>query len=424
MIEKTRVFVAYSFEKSPPPGEDKSDVDVAEWFIKLLKSRALGYEVLTGSKAVPIRIDEKIKEDIVDSSCLIGIFTKRYHEKGTNRWLPSQFVLCEAASAIGFFYNTKKLICGFYEEGLDPKDLALITIGGLELMPFSRRRLDNDRDKFVSYLKKIPEILVTGSSKERATLFPGPPYSQAYLRKIFTVYTNGGATVQNITKMLITDASRFEKDLGGEVAHEIFHRRAGFDKLSDMIGTPIDTRKEKGFLKGICRRINTRRIDTPLRIRISEERATGGKIHVSFYDKNGNRLRLKNQDTIFYQYAWGLPAAYAKTEQELNPLPDGEVIDDNAYNHAEVVANHGMIKQLVVEMRFEKGRDPLFDKSPFYQQTSSFSDTPTWSRSTEVPRIEREEDHEIWFQSFSLEEANFQGRLRVLWRPASAKMRA
>jgi len=424
MPEKTRVFVAYSFEKNPPPGESKSDIDVAQWFIKLLKSRSLGYEVLTGSKAVPIRIDEKIKEDIVDSSCLIGIFTKRYREDGTNRWLPSQFVLCEAASAIGFYYNTTKLICGFYEEGIDPKDLALITIGGLELVPFSRSRLDNDRDKFVSYLRRIPDILATGSPKEGTGLFPGPPYSQTYLRKIFTVYTNGGATVQNVTKMLITDATRFEKDLGGEVTHEIFHRRGGFASLNDMIGTPIDRRKEEGFLKGICRRINTKRIDTPLRIRVSEERSTGGKIHVSFYDRNDIRLRLKNQDTIFYQYAWGLPAAYAKTEQELADLTDGEAIDDKAYNHAEVVANHGMIKRLVVEMRFEKGRDPLFDKSPFYQQTSSFSDSPTWSRSTEVPRTEREEDHEIWFQSFLLEEANFQGRLRVLWRPASAKMSA
>jgi len=423
MPDKLRVFVAHSFEKSPPQGESVSDIEVANWFIALLKSRSLGYEVLAGSKPVPIRIDDKIKEDIADSSCVIAIFTRRHHDTQLNRWLPSQFVLCEAASALGFYYNTNKLICGFYEEGVDPKDLALITIGGLELVPFFRSQLERDKDRFVSYLKRLPDVLAMAGAQGSPTLFQAP-YSQTYLRKIFTVYAGGAQAVQNITKMLITDAVRFERELNSEIPHEVFHSRGGFSSLDAMISTPVEMRREAAFLKGICRRTNTKRIDTPLHIRVGEEKATGGKIHVSFYDKNNNRLRFKNQDTVSYQYAWSLPSAYVKTEEELAPLAEGVQVDDRSYNTAEVVANHGLVKKLELELRFEKAQDPLFDKSPFYQQTASFSPSPVWSSSAELRRTEREEDHEMWFQSFLLEERNFQGRLRVLWRPARRKRTA
>lgn len=195
------------------------------------------------------------------------------------------------------------------------------------------------------------------------------------------------------------------------------------EKLSGQ-PVPLEQRRERAFLRGICRRMNTKRIDTPLRIRVAEQHLTGGKIHVSFYDKNNSRLRFKEQDTVYYQYAWSLPAAYATTEEELEPLGEGVEIDDRCYNQGEVIANHGLVKKLEVEFRFEKTREPLFDKSPFYQQTASFSARPVWSKSAELQRTEREEDHQMWFESFLIEERNFQGRLRVLWRPASGKRTA
>ena len=286
----------------------------------------------------------------------------------------------------------------------------MITIGGLvELVPFSRSHLDRDRERFASYLKELPDVLARSGTRDSPALFSGPPYSQTDLRKIFTVHAGGALTVQNITKMLITDAARCEREFNGEIPHEIFHGRGGFASLDAMISTPVERRREAGFLKGICRRANTKRINTSLRIRVGEQNATGGTIHLSFYDKNSIRLRFKNQDTVYYQYAWSLPSAYAKIEEELAPLVEGD----------HVVANHGLVKKLELELRFENAREPLFDKSPFYQQTASFSSRPVWSKSAELQRTEREEDHEMWFQCFLLEERNFQGRLRVLRRPAT-----
>jgi len=424
MTDRTRVFVAHSFDKTTPSGETISDIDVATWFIDLLKHRPLSFEVVTGSKPVPGPIDDKIKADIADCQCVVAVFTKRHYDEKLNRWLPSQFVLCEAASALGFYYNTTRLICGFYEEGLHPGDLALITVGGLELMPFCRGTLESSRSKFQEYLKKIPEVLAAGSYKNGRYLFPAPPYAQQSLRKISTVYVDGSVTVHNITKMLISDAARFTNDHDGEIRHEIWNKRGGLVQLADMVAGAVHERRKKPFFCGVCRRLNTKRIDSPLRIRPDKNEPTAVSFLASFYDRDGNRLRLKNQDTILYQYAWSIPNAYATSEEELAPVGAGGGITEESYNEAEVVANHGPIRDLTVELRFERGRDPLFDKSPFYQTTASFSSNPHWSKPMPVTRTEYDDDHEMWYSSYLLSERNFTGRLRVLWRPASSKIPA
>ena len=425
MTNRTRIFVAHSFDHTIPPGEAMSDFAVATWFIDLLKHRPLGFEVVSGSKPIPASIDDKIKADIADCQCLVAIFTKRHLEEKTHRWLPSQFVLCEAASALGFYYGSNRLICGFYEDELDPADLALITVGGLELMPFRRIALETDKEKFIDYLKRIPEMLAAGSYKDGKYLFPAPPYVQQSLRKIYTVYADGGMTVHNINKMLVTDAARFmDNEYDAEVRHEIWNRRGGLVPLSEMVDAAVSERRARPFLKGVLRRLHQRRIDAPLKIRQENGDANHASFFVSFYDREENRLRLKNQDTILYQYAWGVPKAYAATEEELIPVGPGDEINDDAYNHAEVAANHGHIHDLTVELRFERGRDPLFDKSPFYQTTASFSSSPRWSVPKPVAKAEDDDDHEMWYSSFMLRERNFMGRLRVLWRPASTKMKA
>jgi len=400
-----------------------SDMEVAEWFIRLLKHTPLSFIVATGSKPVPGPIDERVKASIADSDCVIAIFTKRHHDTAADKWLPSQFVLCEAASGIGFYYNTNRLICGFYELGINPQDLALITIGGLQLLPFDRSKLNDDRSKFIEYLKKLPDRLTAGSFMDGKSLLPPESYTQQSLRKIITVYGDGGITVQNITKILINDAARFVADRHGEIEHDIWNHRGGLPLLASMIKTPIHLRRTQAFLKGICRRLNTKRIDAPLKIRLDKQDNNTASFFVSFYDQANTQLHLKDHDTIQYEYAWSLPHAFASSEEELSSV-DGNAKIEDVYNHAEVKANHGVVRDMVLELRFERAREPLFDKSPFYQKTESFKPTPHWSKASEAPADEDELDHEMWYATFKLAEKNFHGRVRVLWRPASSKMTA
>jgi len=416
MASKLRVFLAHSFEKDTPPGETVCDVEVVDWFSKLLKKRPLSFQVVTGAKPTPGPISEKVTADIADCSCVIAVFTKRHFDSDRSKWLPPQFVLCECASAIGFYYNTNKVICGFYEEGIDPKDLALITIGGLELVPFNRNNLENRKGDYIEYLKKLPDIVASGSYREGQIVFLKPPYIQQRLYKIYTVYRNGNVTVQNLNSMLITDIDGFNREHNGEISHEIWHRKTDISPLSEMLETPIDQRKEKPFLKGMLRQLNQKRIDVPLTI--TPNKVEGGRAFftASFHGKDGSKLKLKNQDTIRYQYAWGLPCAYPTSTSQLKSPVGGREVDEEAYCHGEVFASHGLVKELILELRFEQGIGSFFSKSPFFQATASFGDLPKWSLPRDLPLLE-EEDHAMWFQTFRLVEHNFNGRIRVMWRP-------
>ncbi|GBE33984.1 hypothetical protein BMS3Bbin06_00500 [bacterium BMS3Bbin06] len=423
MAEKLKVFVAHSFEKSTPEGETHSDRDVADWFVRLLRKRPLSFQVLTGAKPVPAPIDEKVAADIADCGCVIGVFTKRHYESQLQRWLPSQFVLCECASAIGFYYNTNKLICGFYEKGIDPKDLALVTVGGLELVEFTRDDLEKDKNRFVDYLRRLPELVATGAARESQLLFRPKPYVQQRLYKIYTVYRNGRVTVQNLNTMLLTDMPRFLSEEQGKITHEIWHRRAEIPRLADMAATPISERAKKPFLNAILRSVNQKKINARFGVVPVRHDGTRAYFALSFANLAGCGVKLKNQDILRYQYAWGLLCAYPTNEEELaEPAGRGQ-INEHAYCVAEVFASHGLIRELVFELRFERGHGEFFSKSPFFQTTATFGDLPSWSLPQDMPKVE-EEDHEMWFQTYRLAERNFNGRIRVLWRPSSAKVKA
>lgn len=420
MAQKLKVFVAHSFDKTVPAGESLSDVDVAHWFLKLMRRRPLSFSVVTGAKPTPGRIDEKVTADIADSSCVIGIFTRRHYDQNLKRWLPSQFVLCECACAMGLYYNTDKLICGFYEEGIDPNDLALVTVGGLELVQFQRSDLEKSKGQFQEYLKKLPDIVASGSYQEGQLVMFRPPFTQQRLRKIYTIYRSGNVTVQNINQMLITNIDRFKKEYNQGITHEIWHRRAKIPSLDEMIATSIHKRREMAFIRGILRQVNQSRIYAPLRLKPKREEGNRAFFTVEFVDRNGERIKFKNQDIIRYQYAWGLPEAYPTDDSQLAEPRGGREVNEQAYCQAEVLASHGLIHELILDIRFEKWGEELFSKSPFFQTTSQFGDLPTWSLPQDMPRIEDEEDHVMWFQTYRLTEKNFHGKLRILWRPSSS----
>jgi hypothetical protein len=413
--------VSYCFDDKPPPGETVSDKQVADWFITLLKNRALGYHVVTGARPSPTTpIDDKIKRAIADAHCVLGIFTKRLHDLQTGKWFPSQFVLCETACALGFYYNTGKIICGFYEEGIDPHDLALVTVAGGELVQFKRSDLESGKSKFLEYLKKLPAALTAGPGTEG--FLPGlrRPYHQQKLRKIYTVYSNGNVTVQNIVRISISDSDAFAKECDG-IHHEIWMPKQEFPLLGQMLLTPIDKRRDCAFLQGILRNIRQQKLNVPLTIVPLEQKEGRAYFKVRFLDPQGNPLRLKNHDNILYQYAWGLPKAYATREEELEKAQSEP--SSEAYNEAEAVASHGTINEMILELRFERRQGELFSKSPFYQTAPIFASRPQWSHPHDMANVEddAQEDHEMWFRTYRVKVPDFDGKLRVLWRPASSK---
>jgi hypothetical protein len=420
MDSKLNIFVSYCFDDRRPPGEDMSDAEVGEWFVRLMKKRPLGYQVSSGRQyAEPASIGDKVKALIAESHCLAAVFTKRVQDSASGHWLPSQFVLCEAACAAGMFHDTGGIVCGFFEEGIDPHDLALVTIGGLELIPFRRSELESQKIVFIDYLKRIPGVLASGVPKPGVFTELVPPYEQKSLKKIYTIYSSGNVTVQNIVKIVIRNGDDF-MNTPDAIIHDIWLPGRHIPPLSNMLDTPIDKRRDTPFLRGLLRKINNNRLNLPLDMNPAQEAGTHSFFKVRFLNKDGALLKVKNHDIILYQYAWGMPQAYARMSEDLAPTQLEPSLD--AYNAAEVVANHGIIRKLIMELRFERKQGNLFSKSPFYRTQPLYPSISSFGQPHVLESVEDEasEDHEMWFETYRVEHKDFQRRLQVLWRPASS----
>lgn len=416
MSKKLTVFVSHSFDMTKPPDGSLTDVEVAEWFIRLMRHNPLNFNTVTGAKPEPGPIPAKILQQIRDSDCLIGIFTKKYYDSGHSKWFPSQFVVCECGCAIGFFHDTSRLIAGFCEKGVDPKDLALVTMGGLQVIPFDRADLDGDKSRFLAYLKEIPARIQYGTGKGGELPLFKVAYTQERLHKIYTIYGDGRITVQNINRMVIRDAERFNKEYKGMIPHEIWHEGVELPPLDSMTATSVEERRVKPFLQGIFRLFHNRKLKVPLEFMLKSQ--TGGRlgILVRFLDEAGQPVaKFKNNDILEYQYAWGIPRA-CKTKAELADPGPGSEVREESYNRVGVVEAHGKIHEMVLELRFERGRGARFSKSPFAQHAVSARTSPAWSSPEELEPVE-EEDHAMWFETYIIEKRDFTGQLRVLWRP-------
>jgi hypothetical protein len=166
-------------------------------------------------------------------------------------------------------------------------------------------------------------------------------------------------------------------------------------------------------------------MNTPLIL--EEESHNGDRISfsVGFSHADGRPLKLKANDTIRYQYAWGLPGMFATTEEQLQPV-SGATVDTDTYCIADAQANHGTIERLRLDLRFEREarggetRD-LFSKSPFSSIGRGF-DQPEWTEPSSVlPARGEPEEYDMWYEIYRLEITKFDSRVRIAWRPSSKK---
>jgi hypothetical protein len=421
--KKLKVFLAYSFLKEKRSEDKLSDEEVGEWFKNLLKQRPLRFDVRSGEKPEPEYIDKKLHKRMDEADATIGLFTRRY-QAGT-KWLPSLFVLAECAYALALYRDFPKLVVGFYEEGIDPKDLALVTISGRELVPFNRNRLEEQKGDFLTYLKDLPTKILYYPVGPRLPI--GPIYKQQTLHKIFTIYRNGAVTVQNISQMVIISAERFYQELQGKIPHEIWSEGPDFPPFNQMLDVLIEDRRlGKAFLVGTFMKRNNTLYETALAFDLKQQQRKTISFGAYFLDHNSKEVTIKNNDILYYQYAWGLPSAYPRTEEELEKSEKFVEMSGEKYCQGSVTSRHGPIGRLTLEMRFErqvKGKaiGIIFSKGPFFQVTPSTREpAPYWSEAKLLPKAE-EENHTQWFETYKWQQDDFSGQARVLWRPCSDK---
>src|SRR5437660_8297219 len=103
--KKDAIFFAHSFDKETPTWSKVSDNEVSMWFENLLKKR---WRVLSGKSTQARPIGDKVAEAVDESQAIVALFTRKHQmDSVASRFLPSLWVLCECAYALGRFRDAR-----------------------------------------------------------------------------------------------------------------------------------------------------------------------------------------------------------------------------------------------------------------------------------------------------------------------------
>jgi hypothetical protein len=416
--KKNPIFFSHSFDEIVPSWSDKSDKTIAMWFEDELKKR---WKVTSGKPNQAQPIGDKVIEAIDESLATFALFTRKTKIEGSDeRYTTSPWVLCECSYALGRFRQAKYIVAGFREKGVEPTSLGMLTVDGMEIPEFDRNDLESSRKNLQKYLADLENRISRGEPGQQSFT---DSYEQLELTKIFIIYRNGFGTTQNIITCKIKDAEAFYQQDKGVLHHRIWSFQENLPSFADMMKVSVDQRKSSAFFNARLEDQPHRNINAKLSIKKLSRDEKALNFSVQFVDENNRLFKLKNNDIIRYQYAWGMPNMYKVFEEELEN-PDGDKIDSSSYNLAEVQANYGKINKMNLELRFERGATyeknlELFSKRPFYKESHSFSgdkwsDSQSFANSLDYP-----DEHKMWYEVYKLTKTNFLGKLRIAWRPKS-----
>ena len=414
--KKNLIFFSHSFDDKSPNWSDKSDKEIANWFENELKRK---WRVISGTPNQAQPIGDKVIDAIDESVATFALFTRKNKiESAQEKYTTSPWVLCECSYALGRFKHSKYIVGGFREKGVDVSSLGMLTIGGMEIPEFDRNQLEDSRRRLQQYLGDLENRITQGDPGQRSFT---DSYCQTALNKIFIVYRNGFGTIQNIVTCVIRDADAFYQVNKGKIEHRIWSHYESLPTLAEMMDVSVDRRKNQAFFNARLDYQPHKNIQAHLRINESVRDGNGMNFTVEFVDERGQPFKLKNNDTIEYQYAWGMPNMYKIREDDLEE-PDNEQVDATSYNLAEVEANHGKINNLSIELRFERGANfkeniELFSKSPFYRKSHGYSGGK-WSNAHPIPyKLDYPNEYKMWYEVYKLGFKNFDEKVQVAWRP-------
>ncbi len=420
---KDTVFFAHSFEKEPIQGSHISDHEVAVWFEKLLKKK---WTVISGKVAEARPIDEKVTEAVNNSKALIAIFTRRHKIADNNdSYLSSPWLLCECAYARGLFRHHDYIVAGFREKGIDANSLGMISAGGMEFPEFEREYLDRDKHIFINYLEDLEKRIQSGPLGQG--VFDFDSYTQNTIHKIFLIYRNGFGTVHNIVDIVIKNAEQFMTDNNEKkIYHRIWTHFGDIPDLSKMLCVPVHKRKNEAFFHGILQSHKNSRIETYLDINEEKRTDSSCKFSIRFLDPNRNILRVKANDTIRYQYAWGIPNMFPVIEEDLASI-NADIVDSKTYCLAELDANHGRISNAKLELRFEREvrdgrRCELFSKSPFGRLGRGQLNDTMWGNPFDLQiHTGNPDEFDMWYERYIVSQKDLDKRMSVAWRPSNQR---
>lgn len=397
MTPKLRVFLAHSFAES--------DREFVDRFKAFLQQRRFQLDVRTAESPQPRPFGKKIGDLIDWADVTIGLFSRRYRDPDTERWLPTPYVVSECSYALGRYKEIDgKGVYGFVEKGLRHSDLGLPTAGGEEFPVFKREdfKAGAPPAELGQYVSRL-----SGSYLKATGTEPKRYYKQKSLRKTVTVYRNGRGYFKNTATFIVQNARLF-KSHGNGIEHSLWvpNKPAQLPDFEVMADTPLTKRLAAPVFSCAFLARGNRRMEQPMTLELLEQNSNTIRFRAIF------PFPVKDNDILTYQYVWGVPNMFRAFEEEME--------GDNDYDEVGVRTTHGEIGNVELRVKFEReavrGRRPtLFSKEPFVVFSYTPKEDGILSEPESVGKIERNADYEIYERTVN----ELHGAMLIRWRPVS-----
>jgi len=394
---KLKVFVCHSF--------DKEDADLVDRLLLYLQHPGYRFEIKTAQVPQAFLIDEKIRANVDWANITFGIFTKRFQDKATGRWLAPPYIGNECAFASARYIDLdNKGVHGIVEKEIQHSDLGLITAANPDFPHFARDEVkDHCPTNLHYYFQSLTRrYLDTQSSAAKR------PYKQDSVRKTVYVHRNGAGLFKNTVQITITDQSGFAKT---GIDHEIWlpHTAGRLPGLDKMAATSISQRLKQPVFNCIVLSRNGHMVGEPMEI--IKSRRDSNYIHFQARPP----FEVKVKDTIKYQYVWSMPKAFHVFLDQFEPR--------QLFEEIALRTTHGKIGHATLRVKFEKETShsiaqELFEAPPQVMQTLSNREDDL-RRETYTPG---KVYHDAMFHIFEHELTDLEGSALVMrWKPARAQ---
>lgn len=327
-----------------------NEKEVAELVISQLQNRK-GIVVKNAEMPKVDGITQEIREGIDWADATALIFAKRFESVVDSKkvYLPSLYVASESGVAFGRYYNhVKKLILVFYEEGISPDDLGIISDTGQDFCKVDVADREASIERINSYIDSMISKLrskITGSylfqQYVKDCTIRKDEYSLIRVRCELLCLNDDfakvkhriglGANAKKDVKLLTLEELKQSKVEQRNLGAQFFR----FCIIQDM--TTIDG------LTGKALRVD----QLNKNVNIVEITASDTEI---IFNIDFEKIGLKQGDIIGYEWAWGCPGLFPTTKSELEV--GKRKIDKD---HCESIISVGhIINDFVMVLRFEE----------------------------------------------------------------------
>jgi hypothetical protein len=338
-----RLFLAHSFapERLNAVGEfddagGVSDFEIAElvasWIREFGNNRI---EIVRTRDPFHDYLSAAVRRDISSSDGVLCLFTRRTKDCMKGLWLPSSYVISEAAAALMQFPSeeeTHRRLFGLVEDGVDTEQLGMAFHGNKAAPRFRR----TDRSQLQSLVRRIVEAILD----ERSPVALRDDREYLSIDKVVSIWRSGAVWVETRHRFRFTTEMTTVR-----VPHILWRVSSELPEIKPLLTEGRDSRL--GFLRVTPSHCGRHEGDR-FRCEIKPGDPTRWGYERNFVVECSD-LRVCPGDELEYEVAWGYPNAFHNSV--------GNSPDQKPNSVGLRTSGRGLVRSASLTLRFERDWD-------------------------------------------------------------------